>query len=123
MVKSLGVDHVFDYKTDDHLCSIKNLQPYDLILDCANKGSNYVNELSFNYKNYITFNSPLLKNNDQYGIGIGTIENIRNLIENNINLIMKQNGLVKWGYFLPAHHGIIYLKNLVEKNRVTTVII
>lgn len=87
-------------------------------MDCAGRGTEYATTLPWKYNHYVTFSSPTLKNIDEYGFIGGMFKNATSLAENNIKSISTQQGLVKWGYFIPASVGIKYLRKLAEKGKV-----
>lgn len=118
LVQGLGVTHVVDYTTPDASEQLTAYGPYDIILDCAGKGAEHATELPWKYNHYVTFTSPLLRNFDQYGLAGGSVRNVLNLIERNVQSFSAQKGLIKWAYFLPAPHAIEYLKRLVERKKV-----
>lgn len=92
---------------------------YDIILDCAGKGSQYATEVPWRYHHYVTFTSPTLKNIDAMGLACGAAKNIFEIVQDNIKSLTTQQGFIKWAYFVPAPHGIDYLKNLVDRNKVS----
>lgn len=120
IVECLGADHVIDYTSPDSNEKLLSLGPYDIIFDCAGKGSDYATQLPWKFGQYITLSSPLLKNFDEHGIGLGLFKNILNLVESNIKTLSSNRALVKWAYFVPAPQGIEYLKNLVDSKKVRT---
>lgn len=87
-------------------------------MDCAGKGSEYAVQIPCSFDQYVTFSSPLLRNIDAFGLGIGSIKNVMHLIENNVKSVTSKKGIVKWGYFVPAPQGIQYLKKLVDRKQV-----
>uniref|UniRef100_A0A182TZ18 Alcohol dehydrogenase-like C-terminal domain-containing protein n=1 Tax=Anopheles melas TaxID=34690 RepID=A0A182TZ18_9DIPT len=95
---------------------------FDIVLDCAGKGTEYANEVPWLYDQYITFNSPVLKNIDADGFAAGMYQNALNLVRNNAAALSTRQGLVKWGYFVPAPQGIAYLQRLVEKGKLLPVV-
>lgn len=44
------------------------------------------------------------------------------MVRNNVASASAQNGLVKWGYFVPAPQGIAYLQKLAEKGKLLPII-
>ena len=122
LVKNLGIDAVFDYKDPKHVADLILCGPYDIILDCAGKGTEYANEVKWQFQNYVTFSSPLLKNIDNFGLISGAFRNAVNIVQSNFTSIGTQNGAIKWGYFMPAPQGIAYLKNLVERGKLLPVV-
>ncbi len=117
-IQALGVSHVVDYTSTDATNDLIRYGPYDIILDCAGKGPQYATEIAWRYQHYVTFTSPTLKNIDAMGLACGAAKNIFELVQNNIKSLTTQQGFVKWAYFVPAPHGIDYLKNLVDRNKV-----
>lgn len=121
MMLNLGVSKVVDYTSEDSDVNMVSESPYDIILDCAGKGSEYAATLPWTFKDYITFNSPILKNFDAHRLISGGIRNATDLLSNNMTKL-NNNGFVKWGYFLPAPNGIEYLKKLVENKKLLPII-
>lgn len=119
MVKNLGADHVIDYTAKDAITQFCDLGPYDIILDCAGKGLDYATQIPWKFDQYITFTSPVLKNVDTNGLGLGFFKNIANLLESNIQSITKHRAFSKWAYFVPAPQGIEYFKKQVERGKIT----
>ena len=119
---NLGVDHVIDYSSENSDTELVMESPYDIILDCAGKGSEYAKQLPWTFGSYVTFKSPVLKNFDENGLISGGLMNAKDLIASQIPAL-NSNGLVKWGYFIPAANGIKYLKYLCEKNKVCFLIL
>ncbi|XP_065355927.1 reticulon-4-interacting protein 1 homolog, mitochondrial [Calliphora vicina] len=122
LVKSLGCDIVIDYNNSDEMAKLRSFAPYDVVLDCSGQGPQGAELLNFNYKQYVTFSSPLLKNIDSSGLGLGLLKNVRNILETNFKSVSKQNGLVKWGFFSPAAQGIEFLKKLAEREKIIPLI-
>lgn len=118
LVKSLGCDIVIDYNNSDEMIKLRSFAPYDVVLDCSGQGPQGAELLNFNYKQYVTFSSPLLKNIDSSGLGLGLLKNVGSILETNFKSVSKQNGLVKWGFFSPAAQGIEFLKKLAEREKV-----
>lgn len=54
------------------------------------------------------------------GLACGTAKNIFEIVQDNIKSLTTQQGFVKWAYFVPAPHGIDYLKNLVDRKKVSS---
>ena len=121
LLNNLGVAKVIDYTSEDSDVILVHESPYDIILDCAGKGTDYANSLPWTFRTYITFNSPLLKNFDSHGLISGGLMNARDLINSNLSAL-NRNGSVKWGYFLPSPVGIEYLKKLAEKQKLLPII-
>lgn len=117
-IEALGVTHVVDYTSPDASNDLTRFGPYDIILDCAGKGSQYAAEIPWRYQHYVTFSSPTLKNMDTMGLAFGAAKNIFELVQENIRSLTTQHGFIKWAYFVPAPQGIDYLKSLVDRNKV-----
>lgn len=121
LLQNLGVSKVIDYTSIDSDAILIGESHYDIILDCAGKGSEYANSLPWTFDSYVTFKSPLLKNFDTHGLLAGGLRNARDLISNNIPAL-NGSGVVKWAYFMPAQNGIQYLKKLAEGKKILPII-
>ncbi|KAH8412788.1 hypothetical protein KR009_005737 [Drosophila setifemur] len=117
MVRNLGADFVVDYNNSEAMEELSKYAPYDIVLDCAGQGGQKASESNFDYRQYITFSSPLLANIDKQGLGLGAIRNIVDLIQTNVSSVSQRGGLVKWGFFSPAPQGIEFLQRLVEQRK------
>ncbi|BFF95781.1 reticulon-4-interacting protein 1 homolog mitochondrial [Drosophila madeirensis] len=122
MVRGLGADFVVDYKNSEAMDELCKYAPYDIVLDCAGHGGAHAADLKFDYRQYITFSSPLLTNIDQQGLGLGAIKNMVDLVQTNVKSLTQRGGLVKWGFFNPAPHGIAFLQQLVRQRKLTPLI-
>lgn len=118
IVEHLGADHIIDYTSSDAIELFAMHGPYDIILDCAGQGTDYAKQMPWKFDQYITFTTPMLKNFDSFGLGVGLFKNAFNLLENNLQSLATHRALVKWAYFLPAPQAIEYLRNLVERKKV-----
>lgn len=140
MLLNLGANVVIDYKQDDAdakiisegpyvilylkyilfrcaiILNITFVNRYDIILDCANQGPEYVKMKGYPHNTYIALNSPLLKNIDQHGLVVGMIKNVENLLKLNIPGTENKSN-VKWGFFIPSQIGINVLQNFVENKK------
>lgn len=122
MVESLGANYVIDYKDSESNDLLRDLGPFDIVLDCAGLGDEYATKLPTKFDQFITFSSPMLRNIDSNGIGMGFFKNIANLLESNVQTLTKYRALSKWAYFVPAPQGIEYLKKQVDRNKIIPVI-
>lgn len=122
MVKNLGADIVVDYTLPESIEQLAELGPYDIILDCAGKGVEHATQIPWKFDQYITLSSPLLRNFDAYGMGIGLFKNMFNLLESNVETMTKHRGLTKWGFFIAAPQGIEYLRKLRNQKKLTSII-
>lgn len=121
-VQNLGsIPNIIDYTSEDHTKHLSNLGPFDLVLDCAGKGSDYAKELPCQFHSYVTFSSPTLRNTDEMGLIAGNVKNIADLIKSNVESIGAKKGIVKWAYFLPAPQALNYLRRLVMDGRLSPV--
>ncbi|EDW03340.1 reticulon-4-interacting protein 1 homolog, mitochondrial [Drosophila grimshawi] len=117
MVRCLGADCVVDYTNPVDMEQLSSYAPYDMVLDCAGQGGQQAADLPYDFRQYITFSSPLLANIDKQGLGLGALQNVADLLRTNVRAVSQRGGLVKWGYFLPAAHGIQFLQRLVERRK------
>ncbi|XP_052866071.1 reticulon-4-interacting protein 1 homolog, mitochondrial-like [Anopheles cruzii] len=121
-VHNLGVKHLLDYNDPAHVQSLTSVGRFDIVLDCAGKGTDYAKEVPWRFDQYITFNSPVLKNIDTNGFSAGMYQNAADLVRSNVSSFNSCRGLVKWGYFVPAPQGIAYLQRLVERGKLLPVV-
>ncbi|KAH8334463.1 hypothetical protein KR059_010442 [Drosophila kikkawai] len=117
MVRNLGADLVVDYNNSEAMEELCKYAPYDIVLDCSGQGGEKAAESKFDFRQYITFSSPLLANIDKQGLGLGALKNVFDLVQTNIRSVSQRGGLVKWGFFSPAPQGIQFLKKLVEQRK------
>ncbi|KAL7298842.1 hypothetical protein TKK_0008581 [Trichogramma kaykai] len=117
----LGADTVIDYTESDADAKIIAEGPYDIILDCANVGPEVVKSKKYPHHNYITLNSPLLKNIDEHGLVLGAVKNIGDLLKQNIPSD-EIKSFVKWGFFAPSPTGIKTIQEFVESSKIVPVV-
>ncbi|XP_055545478.1 reticulon-4-interacting protein 1 homolog, mitochondrial isoform X2 [Wyeomyia smithii] len=122
LVQNIGANYVFDYNEPGHVQDLANAGRFDIVLDCANKGTEYGTSIPWKFDQYITFNSPVLKNIDENGFATGMCQNALNIVRNNVASVSAQKGLIKWGYFAPAPQGIAFLQRLVEKGKLLPIV-
>lgn len=122
MVKTLGADYVIDYSHAELTEFFGRFGSFDIILDCAGLGAEYATTLPWKYDQYITFSTPMLKNIDVNGLGIGFFKNIVSILESNMQTLTKYRALSKWAYIIPVPQGIEYLKRHVERNNITPIV-
>lgn len=121
IVQNLGITKVVDYTSPESDSVLIHESPYDIILDCAGKGSDYASALPWTFGSYVTFKSPLLRNFDAHGVIAGGFQNAKDLITSNLSTIAR-NGLVKWAFFIPSQNGIQHLKKLAERQKLLPII-
>ncbi|XP_001600089.1 reticulon-4-interacting protein 1 homolog, mitochondrial [Nasonia vitripennis] len=121
MLQDLGADVVIDYKQQDADSKVIAEGPYNIILDCCNQGAVLVKSKGYPHCNYITLNSPLLKNVDEHGLIFGAVKNLGDLLKHNIPVNEKKS-LVKWGFFAPSPSGITHIQELVEHKKIIPVV-
>ncbi|KAG5346359.1 RT4I1 protein, partial [Acromyrmex charruanus] len=117
MLQNLNADIVIDYKKDSADAEIIAEGPYDIILDCAKLGPEYVKMKGYPHDTYIALNSPLLNNFDHHGLIMGMAKNLEDLLKFNIPKA-ENKSCVKWGFFIPSQTGINILQKLVENEEV-----
>lgn len=119
-VSLLKPDFVFDRSDPNFIKNVELEGKYHVILDAANMGIHNIPK-SWNFESYITLNSPLLVNNDNYGLTFGLLKSAKDLFEANITNIC--NGkTVRWGYFVPSNFGFQFLHRLVCEGKINPVI-
>nr|AAL48158.1 RH24774p [Drosophila melanogaster] len=122
MVRNLGADLVVDYNNPQAMEELCKYAPYDIVLDCAGQGGQKAAESKYDFRQYITFSSPLLANIDKQGLGVGALKNVFDLFQTNVRSVTQRGGLVKWGFFSPAPQGIQFLQKLVEQRKLMPLI-
>lgn len=127
LVEAAGVRTVIDYRAADAEQQLVDGGPYDIVLDCAGKGGDYAGQLAWQYGQYVTFTSPVLGNNDQYGLVAGTVRNVCELLATNLRSVRRASGqgpdatcggLVKWAYVAACPPAMEYLRRLVADGKV-----
>lgn len=126
LVRAAGVEHIVDYRASDAEQQLTDGGPYDIVLDCAGYGADYARKVRWSYGHYVTFTSPLLANNDAYGLLGGSVRNVMQLLADNWNTKVAANGgggsmangLVKWAYVVTLPQAVEYLKRLLEEGKV-----
>lgn len=74
---------------------------------------------SWQYTTYISLNSPLLRNTDQYGLIGGLALSAADLIPSNL-LTLSQGKCVKWAYFYPSTDGLKFIDRLIRNAEVNS---
>lgn len=120
LVSQFGADRVIDYRQPDAEQQLASGGPYDIVLDCAGKGSAYASQVDWSFKHYVTFSSPLLRNNDEHGVVCGSVKSFVELAQTNVQSVLGKKGLVKWAYVAMLPNGMEYLHSLLEQGKVTT---
>ncbi|XP_017480227.1 PREDICTED: reticulon-4-interacting protein 1, mitochondrial [Rhagoletis zephyria] len=122
LVRNLGADFVVDYKNTEELEALHRHAPFDIVLDCAGQGTEHATHIKFKFGQYITFSSPLVRNMDDFGVALGMIKNITEVVESNSKTLYAKVGTIKWGFFTPAPQGMEMLSKLVERNKLLPLI-
>uniref|UniRef100_A0A6P7GWY5 Reticulon-4-interacting protein 1, mitochondrial n=1 Tax=Diabrotica virgifera virgifera TaxID=50390 RepID=A0A6P7GWY5_DIAVI len=120
LVKKLGADCVFDYKDKDYVQKVANEGRYHIVLDGAKMGPQNIPK-EWQYDTYISLNSPLLKNTDQYGLLPGLVTSINSLISTNLDRC-QQGGRATWGFFVPSASGFQFIHELIVNKKIQPVI-
>ncbi|CAG9767665.1 unnamed protein product [Ceutorhynchus assimilis] len=120
LVKSLGADMVYDRNDPDFEKNVQLEGKYHIILDAANMGIQNIPS-KWQYESYVTLNSPLLVNNDKYGLCTGLLTSARNLIESNATRIC-EGKTVRWGYFVPSNTAFKFINELICEEKIKPVI-
>lgn len=121
LVKDLGADYVIDYRKDN-LTEKFTGKTYDIILDAAGQGPDYARKFPWQFGQYITLVPPVLNDTDNYGLFLGTIKSGLTFVQNNVQTLCGGKGTLKWGFFIPANHGIEFLKRLVENGQMKSIV-
>lgn len=131
LLRRLGADEFINYQGEDYERQLSDLGLLDLIIDCAGRGTHYASAHQWQYKNYVTFSSPLLHNMDTDGIIGGGLKSVSEMFKANCKIMGEgakkdgsrpSQGLVKWAYFIAHPQGLKYVKKLTEKGQLRPVI-
>ncbi|KAK4879336.1 hypothetical protein RN001_007482 [Aquatica leii] len=116
LVRALGANNAYDYTTKTFESQIEQEGMFDIILDCANLGHTNIPKL-WKYKNYISLNSPLIKNTDKFGVLGGLSTSICQLLESNISKLPNSQS-IRWGYFIPSESGLQFIDELIKSKKI-----
>ncbi|KAF7281482.1 hypothetical protein GWI33_004728 [Rhynchophorus ferrugineus] len=119
-VSALNPDLVFDRNNSNFNKDVELEGKYHVILDAANVGIHNIPN-NWKYETYITLNSPLLINNDKYGLPGGLLKSAKDLFDANIKNIC-DGKTVRWGYFVPSSTGFQFVNDLICREKIRPVI-
>ncbi|XP_066141407.1 reticulon-4-interacting protein 1 homolog, mitochondrial-like [Euwallacea fornicatus] len=120
LVTSLNPDVIFDKEDSDFEKNVQLEAKYNIILDAAKVGIDNIPN-SWKYESYVTLNSPLLVNNDNYGLVGGLIKSAGNLTAANASRICSGK-TVRWGYILPSNSGFKFIHELICQGKIRPII-
>ncbi|KAH1024120.1 reticulon-4-interacting protein 1, mitochondrial isoform X2 [Dendroctonus ponderosae] len=120
LVTSLGTDLAFDRNDPDFVRNVQSEGKYHVILDACNMGIENL-PAGWQYESFVTLNSPLLVNNDKYGLFGGMLRSIGNLLNTNRSKICSGKTL-RWGYFVPSRRGFEFIHTLICQEKIRPVI-
>ncbi|XP_030055034.1 NAD(P)H oxidoreductase RTN4IP1, mitochondrial [Microcaecilia unicolor] len=124
LVRSLGADHVVDYKSENVEEQLKEVDLFDLILDnvggsTENWAPNFLKPWSG--AKYVTLITPLLLNTDRLGIADG-------MLRTGVTIATKAmkhlcNGKhYRWSFFAPSGVSLDEITQLVDEGKIRPVI-
>ncbi|CAG9836045.1 unnamed protein product [Diabrotica balteata] len=99
---------------------LRKQRRYHIILDGAKIGSKNIPK-EWQHDTYITLNSPLFENTDQFGLLSGLIRSISSLISINMDR-WKQGGRAMWGFFVPSASGFQFIHKFIVNKKIQPVI-
>ena len=120
---TLGADVVLDYKSDTFNDAMKNLDPFDVILDA--RASNQQNRDIFRRHSqtvYVSLMPPLLPTTDKVGIIPGLFSTSADLILANAKLMLCGSGMNTWGLFFPNSGILDAVKKMIDKKKIVPVL-
>jgi len=121
LVEGLGADLVLDYTDPDFEQKLCDNGRYDLILDCAGLGTDCATKKPWEFRTYVTFTTPVLKNLDNLGLFRGVITSATDILCPNIEA-MKKGRAVKWAYFVPTSEGMDHIHMLVTAKKIRPIV-
>lgn len=89
---------------------------FHIILDCAKIGYKNI-PVDWKYDTYITLNSPLLINTDNFGVIPGLVQSANDLLSANLRRF-QEGSCVKWGFFIPSSTGFRFINSLIQEKKV-----
>lgn len=120
----IDVDQVIDYRSDG---LSQYIQSFDMVIDCAKRtdGTSIDHQaykcLKKRCSQYITINSPLLRNFDEKGLIQGALWNILKASQDGFGTL--RDGIVlRWAFYHPSYSGLKLLSQLVQKGAVKPII-
>ncbi|XP_057662001.1 reticulon-4-interacting protein 1, mitochondrial [Diorhabda carinulata] len=120
LVTELGADNVFNYKDQDFEQKIEQEGRYHIILDGARMGHQNIPK-GWKFDTYISLNSPLLKNTDQYGLLPGLAYSLSDVLESNLKRF-KDGSSIVWGFFVPSRNGFEFINELITDKKIKPII-
>ncbi|XP_064627725.1 reticulon-4-interacting protein 1 homolog, mitochondrial-like [Lineus longissimus] len=125
MVKDLGADHVFDYRSQDMIVDLKGIRGFDLALDTT--GDKHSRDIAIDvlkpWQNsvFVTTVTPLVRNFDSYGPVMGLASSGLDLSQN-ILQGFKTGVHVRWSFFTPNVRRLRELTKLVDEQKIKPVV-
>ncbi|XP_038051901.1 reticulon-4-interacting protein 1, mitochondrial-like [Patiria miniata] len=123
-VRSLGADHVVDYRTTDPEKELKKLGRFDYILDpIGGKVEEYSLNLLNGAKgaNYVTLITPLMAAIDSQGAVLGSLSSSFNLIKKALQTA-KVGGKYRWAFATANAEALKKVAALVEEGKIRPVV-
>ncbi|KAL8595333.1 hypothetical protein ACOMHN_020086 [Nucella lapillus] len=123
-VRSLGADHVVDYKTCDVRAELAKLPPFDFVLDAV--GGTTADDSFQLLKKWtnaklVTIVTPLLTNMDSKGLVPGLAESTFSL-GTNVFKGLTGGQSYRWAFFLPNGRALERVRQLVDAGQIQPVV-
>lgn len=117
MVRNLGADLVVDYSNGEAMEELCKYAPYDIVLDCSGQGGEKAADLKFDFRQYITFSSPVLANIDKQGLGLGALKNVVDLVQTNVRSVSQRGASSSGASSVPLRTAFNSFRNWWSSER------
>lgn len=124
LVLSHGADITVDYTTPSAWRDLEHLQGFDYILDTVGGDApeHALNLLrQMNLSKYISIKTPLLNNNDQFGVVGGLAKSALSLGMQALQGYRSGNQVL-WAFFVPNSKALEHVAQLVDQGRIKPVV-
>ncbi|KXJ09509.1 Reticulon-4-interacting protein 1, mitochondrial [Exaiptasia diaphana] len=125
LVKSLGADHIVDYKINDVEQELRELPGFDVILDPFGYQNQKMatNLLSFcTGAVYVNLAPPLLNEIDRLGLGKGVISSGQSLVSSFAKKALFKGGSESWAFAIPNPGALNHISKLCEEGKIRPVV-
>ncbi|XP_037294690.1 reticulon-4-interacting protein 1, mitochondrial [Manduca sexta] len=121
----LGAVDALDRLAPDYDAQLERAGPFDAIVDCAGLGGWEASARRWRFGRYVTLTTPLLREADERGLGLGFASAALSLLAQNARACSAQSARppgaavwapphVRWVYFMPRAADIELLRRLAE---------
>lgn len=121
---ALGADVVIDYKAGNVWGELMKIKGFDIVYDTLG-GDAYATAIGLlkvgGNSRYISISSPVLKNNDKYGLPLGLAMSAVNY-GSQFLVGLQQKNSVSWAFFVPNANALKKVAKMVDDRQIAPVI-